>query len=142
MAGGVDHPEPGHLVALLKDAVNLARGTRPVAHDHPVHEVALMFGWRHRPAALHRVDVVRVACERYVARLAHLRDRALVIGMGVRQRDDREPPILDLTADPAPRAPRGGVDQHVLREIDVDPVGRQTPELPQIGRELLQARTE
>jgi len=30
---------------------------------------------------------LRVACERYVARLAHFRDRALVIGMGVRQRD-------------------------------------------------------
>jgi hypothetical protein len=62
-----------------------------------------------------------------------------MIWVGVGERDQRERPVLDLAANPPARLFGRGVYQHVLREIDVDAVSRETPELPQVGRELPQA---
>ena len=119
--GGVDDAEAGDLVALARGPRRpgaAARSRRRAGSGGSGARARLA----HRLATLHHGDVGLVAGERDRARLADRLGAALVIGMGVGQRQQRERPLLDLAQDPAPAELRRGVDQHVLGEVDVDRV--------------------
>jgi hypothetical protein len=70
VAGRVNDPESRHLVTLVEHPVDVARWSGEVAHDQAVDRLTLMLRRAHRPAALHRVDVVGVTGKWHVSRLA------------------------------------------------------------------------
>ena len=100
------------------------------AADQAVDRVA-RGGLLDRALAFHRVDVVGVAGERHAARLADVLGDALVVGVDVGQRHQRELDSLQLGEDPPPVPAPAGVDQHVLGQVDVD---RSAPGTPSAAR--------
>jgi hypothetical protein len=56
--------------------------------------------------------------------------QALVVGVAVRQGDKGDLAAVQFVAEPAAGQARGGVDQHVADEVDVDQVGRKAGQLP------------
>src|SRR3954452_4663331 len=87
-------------------------------------------------ALLHGVGIGLVAPERDAEGLADLLARSLVVGMRVGERMRRDGATLELAQDAAPRAARGGVDQHVAYHVDVDPVRREAAQQPDVVGEL------
>ena len=115
----------------------LCGGPFPDSPDDPVDRVP---GRRllHRPASLHRVDVIDVAGERDAAGFADVLGDSLVVGVDVGERDHRDLAPLDLAEDPAAVPAPAGVDQHVLGEIDVDARRRELLEAPDAWGQVLQ----
>ena len=135
VTGHVQDGEARHLVALAQGAIDLVRRpghqavVDPVDHrvGHPAQDVAV----------LHRRDVALRAPQRNPERLADAPARALVVGVGVRERVRAQWMAAKLAQDAPVRELRPGIDQNIVEHIDVDGIRRDSAELPHPVRERL-----
>ena len=80
-----------------------------------------------------------MAGQRHVPGLADRVGGALMVGMGVGERDQSQGLVLDLALEPACDLLDRGVDQDVAGEVDVDRVRGEALELMQAGCQFFHA---
>src|SRR5438270_2379624 len=95
----MDDAESRDLVALAEHAIDAMGRPLPEPDDHPAGEVG---GVRDGHSPLHRIDVVGVACQWDATRLTDVLGDALMIGVNMGQREEREVAALELFEDPTP----------------------------------------
>src|SRR4051794_7436351 len=137
VARSVDDAEAGDLVALVEHPLDFVRRALP---DRPNHLVGRAAGRRllDRPPPFHRLDVIGVAGEGHLARLADRFRRALVVGVDVGESDHRDLTALELGEDPSLVPGAAGVDEDVLGEVDVDRRCRDLLQPPDPRSQVLQ----
>ncbi len=85
---------------------------------------------QHRHPPFGGCDIGAMTCQWDAERCTNRMRCPLVVGVTVRQGDQRGAMIPELTEDPT-SAPSGrSIDQHIPKQIDVEIVGRKTGKLP------------
>lgn len=120
--------EPCDVVTLAQRAVDRVRRARPERLLEAVHEP-----WMLEPAdatrSLHRRDIARPAPQRDAQFGADGVARTLMVGVGVGQRVGAQLPPCELAQDPPARVLGARIHEHIRDQVDVDRVGRETPQL-------------
>jgi hypothetical protein len=132
----VEDLKAGDLIALVQHPVDVAAGAAEVAHPEVGERMAgLDLGELRGLLRIGHLLLSHPVVEPELP--ADLVRRSGVVGVRVREgvRPDRVP--LQLPEDSPGRVPRAGVDQHILREVDVDHVGREAAQLPNAVGDLL-----